>query len=163
MLVGQENQGWKLITTQLNHERVMLGPAGRIEGLRDRVAEWCAKAGVLDRPDVQEVLGRTTAVFRVNELLNWEVARAGASGEVSVGDASSSKVFAADQVQHLSAALVGLVQKYGDPSDAETDHLLAYLDGQAKRNLVLTFGGGVQEVQRELIAMFGLGLPRVPR
>ncbi|MEI5674029.1 MULTISPECIES: acyl-CoA dehydrogenase [unclassified Nocardioides] len=163
MLVGQENEGWKLITTQLNHERVMLGPAGRIEGLRDRVAEWCAKAGVLDRPDVQEVLGRTTAVFRVNELLNWEVARAGASGEVSVGDASSSKVFAADQVQHLSAALVGLVQKYGDPSDTETDDLLTYLDGQAKRNLVLTFGGGVQEVQRELIAMFGLGLPRVPR
>ncbi|HTW14934.1 MAG TPA: acyl-CoA dehydrogenase [Nocardioides sp.] len=163
MLVGEENQGWKLITTQLNHERVMLGPAGRIEGLRDRVAEWCAKAGVLDRPDVRQVLGQTTAVFRVNELLNWEVARAGESGEVSVGDASSSKVFAADQVQHLLAALIGLVQRYGDPAEAETDHLLAYLDGQAKRNLVLTFGGGVQEVQRELIAMFGLGLPRVPR
>lgn len=163
MLVGEENQGWKLITTQLNHERVMLGPAGRIEGLRDKVAEWCAKAGVLDRTDVQEVLGQTTAVFRVNELLNWEVARAGASGEVSVGDASSSKVFAADQVQHLSASLVALVQKYGDPADPATDHLLAYLDAQAKRNLVLTFGGGVQEVQRELIAMFGLGLPRVPR
>lgn len=163
MLVGEENQGWKLITTQLNHERVMLGPAGRIEGLRDKVAQWCAKAGVLDRPDVQQVLGQVTAVFRVNELLNWEVARAGASGEVSVGDASSSKVFAADQVQHLSASLVALVQKYGDPADRDTDHLLAYLDAQAKRNLVLTFGGGVQEVQRELIAMFGLGLPRVPR
>lgn len=163
MLVGEENQGWRLITTQLNHERVMLGPAGRIEGLRDKVAAWCATAGVLERPDVREVLGRTTAVFRVNELLNWEVARAGASGEVSVGDASSSKVFAADQVQHLSASLVALVHKYGDPADPETDHLLAYLDAQAKRNLVLTFGGGVQEVQRELIAMFGLGLPRVPR
>ena len=45
MLVGEENQGWKLITTQLNHERVMLGPAGRIEGLRDRVADWATKAG----------------------------------------------------------------------------------------------------------------------
>ena len=49
MLVGEENQGWKLITTQLNHERVMLGPAGRLEGLRDRVAAWAAAAGVLDR------------------------------------------------------------------------------------------------------------------
>ena len=45
MLVGEENQGWKLITTQLNHERVMLGPAGRIEGLRDRVIDWATKAG----------------------------------------------------------------------------------------------------------------------
>ncbi len=163
MLVGEENQGWKLITTQLNHERVMLGPAGRIEGLRDRVADWATKAGVIDRPDVRRVLGQVTAVFRVNELLNWEVARAAAVGEISVGDASSSKVFAADQVQHLSSDLVDIVHRYGDPSDEETGQLMNYLDGQAKRNLVLTFGGGVQEVQRELIAMFGLGLPRVPR
>jgi alkylation response protein AidB-like acyl-CoA dehydrogenase len=117
----------------------------------------------VERPDVQAVLGKVTAVFRVNELLNWEVARAAATGEISVGDASSSKVFAADQVQHLAADLVGIVQRYGDPSDSETAHLLSYMDAQAKRNLVLTFGGGVQEVQRELIAMFGLGLPRVPR
>ena len=101
MLVGEENQGWKLITTQLNHERVMLGPAGRIEGLRDRVADWATKAGVSTTPTCAEVLGQVTAVFRVNELLNWEVARAAAVGEISVGDASSSKVFAADQVQHL--------------------------------------------------------------
>ncbi|WP_435741345.1 acyl-CoA dehydrogenase [Nocardioides sp. SYSU DS0663] len=163
MLVGEENQGWKLITTQLNHERVMLGPAGRIEGLRDRVLDWATKAGVADRPDVREVMGRVTAVFRVNELLNWEVARAAATGEVSVGDASSSKVFAADQVQHLADDLTRIVHRYGDPSEADTRHLVEYLDAQAKRNLVLTFGGGVQEVQRELIAMFGLGLPRVPR
>ena len=163
MLVGEENQGWKLITTQLNHERVMLGPAGRIEGLRDRVVDWATKAGVIDQPDVRRVMGQTTAVFRVNELLNWEVARAAAVGEISVGDASSSKVFAADQVQHLLADLTSIVHRYGDPSDAETAQLLAYFDGQKKRNLVLTFGGGVQEVQRELIAMFGLGLPRVPR
>lgn len=163
MLVGEENQGWKLITTQLNHERVMLGPAGRIEGLRDRVADWATKAGVVDRPDVRDVIGRVTAVFRVNELLNWEVARAAATGELSVGDASSSKVFAADQVQHLTAELVAIVHRYGDPADEETRRLMDYLDAQAKRNLVLTFGGGVQEVQRELIAVFGLGLPRVPR
>ncbi|MBI2244538.1 MAG: acyl-CoA dehydrogenase [Nocardioides sp.] len=163
MLVGEENQGWKLITTQLNHERVMLGPAGRLEGLRDRVAEWAAKAGVVDRPDVRRTIGEVTAVFRVNELLNWEVARAAAVGEISVGDASSSKVFAADEVQHLAADLAGIVHRYGDPSDAETAYRMRYLDAQAKRNLVLTFGGGVQEVQRELISMFGLGLPRVPR
>lgn len=163
MLVGEENQGWKLITTQLNHERVMLGPAGRIEGLRDRVVDWATKAGVVDQPDVRRVLGQTTAVFRVNELLNWEVARAAAVGEISVGDASSSKVFAADQVQHLLADLTAVVHRYGDPSDEETGQLMHYFDAQKKRNLVLTFGGGVQEVQRELIAMFGLGLPRVPR
>ena len=163
MLVGEENQGWKLITTQLNHERVMLGPAGRIEGLRDRVVRWADAAGVRDAVDVQELLGKTTAVFRINELLNWEVARAAASGALEVADASSSKVFASDQVQHLLADLISLVHRHGDAGEPGTRELLDYLEGQAKRNLVITFGGGVQEVQRELISMFGLGLPRVPR
>ncbi|MBB6626092.1 acyl-CoA dehydrogenase family protein [Nocardioides sp. KIGAM211] len=163
MLVGEENQGWRLITTQLNHERVMLGPAGRLEGLRDRVRAWATSVGVLERPDVVRAMGEVTAAFRVNELLNWEVARAAAVGEISVGDASSSKVFASEQVQHLSATLTGILHRYGDPADPATRDLMAYLDAQAKRNLVLTFGGGVSEVQRELIAMFGLGLPKVPR
>ena len=42
MRVGAENEGWRLITTQLNHERVMLGPAGRIAALHDRVRDWAA-------------------------------------------------------------------------------------------------------------------------
>ena len=163
MLVGEENAGWKLITTQLNHERVMLGPAGRLEGLRDRVAAWADAVGVRDRPDVRAALGEVTAIFRVNELLNWEVARAAEVGEISVADASSSKVFASERVQYVGRVLADVVARHGDPSDPATADLVEFLDGQAKRNLVITFGGGVNEVQRELIAMFGLGLPRVPR
>jgi alkylation response protein AidB-like acyl-CoA dehydrogenase len=163
MLVGEENQGWKLITTQLNHERVMLGPAGRLEGLRDRVVAWAEARGVLDEPDVRRTVGEVTAAFRVNELLNWEVARAAEHGAISVADASASKVFASDRVQYLGRALADVVHRYGDPADDDTGGLMEYLDAQAKRNLVLTFGGGVNEVQRELIAMFGLNLPRVPR
>jgi alkylation response protein AidB-like acyl-CoA dehydrogenase len=163
MLVGEENQGWRLITAQLNHERVMLGPAGRLEGLRDRVAAWASEHGVLDEPDVRRALGEVTAAFRVNELLNWAVARAAEEGGIDVADASASKVFASDQAQRLGRLLAEVVHRYGDPSEPGTKRLMEYLDAQAKRNLVLTFGGGVNEVQRELIAMFGLNLPRVPR
>ncbi|HEY9566413.1 MAG TPA: acyl-CoA dehydrogenase family protein, partial [Nocardioides sp.] len=163
MLVGEENAGWKLITTQLNHERVMLGPAGRLEGLRDRVAAWATKQGVLDRPDVRATLAEVTAAFRVNELLNWEVARAAEQGVMSVADASAMKVFASDRVQRVGRILAEIVHRHGDPGDPGTGELMSYLDAQAKRNLVLTFGGGVNEIQRELIAMFGLDLPRVPR
>ena len=118
MLVGEENEGWRLITTQLNHERVMLGPAGRLEGLRDRVADWAAKARrASTSPTCATTLGRVTAAFRVNELLNWQVAARG-RGVVSVADASSSKVFASDQVQHLARDLTAVVHRYGDPADA---------------------------------------------
>nr|WP_179503722.1 acyl-CoA dehydrogenase [Nocardioides daedukensis] len=163
MLVGEENAGWKLITTQLNHERVMLGPAGRLEGLRDRVVAWATKHGVLERPDVRSSLAEATAAFRVNELLNWEVARAAERGVMPVADASASKVFASDRVQRIGRILAEIVHRHGDPGDPGTGELMSYLDAQAKRNLVLTFGGGVNEIQRELIAMFGLDLPRVPR
>ncbi len=169
MLVGEENRGWQLITTQLNHERVMLGPAGRIEGLRDMVWRWAdGRVGadgtpVLEQPWVRDTLARATASFRVNELLNWAVARAAATERSAVADSSTSKVFASDEVQRLGLALADVVTACGDLADPDTARLARYLDDTSKRNLVLSFGGGVNEVQRELIAMFGLGLPRVPR
>ena len=163
MLVGEENAGWQLITTQLNHERVMLGPAGRLEGLRDLVYEWAEARELLELPDVRTALARVTAVYRVNELLNWQVASSTAAGASAIADASASKVLASEEVQTLGMELQEIVAAHGDPTDPETAYLLRYLDLTAKRNLVLTFGGGVNEVQRELIAQFGLGLPRVPR
>jgi 3-oxo-4-pregnene-20-carboxyl-CoA dehydrogenase beta subunit len=166
MLVGSENGGWRLVTQQLNHERVMLGPAGRIAVLYARVRDWAAAqpgpAGrpVLDQPDVRLALGRARAALRVNELLNWQVA---AADSFSIADASATKVYSSEQVQALGELLAEIVGRNGDPADAATAELTQWLDVQIKRNTVLTFGGGVNEIQRELIATAGLGLPRVPR
>jgi alkylation response protein AidB-like acyl-CoA dehydrogenase len=82
---------------------------------------------------------------------------------VDVPAPSATKVFASERIQHVFRILEQLVGRHGDPADPETGQLLHWLDVQAKRALVVTFGGGVNEVQRELIAQFGLGLPRVPR
>jgi hypothetical protein len=155
MRVGPENGGWRLLTTQLNHERVMLGPAGRLGALHDRVYAWATAHDLLDRPDVRRALTRTRACLRVNELLNWQVA----GGEPAAADASATKVFASERLQRLGQELEEVVGRHGDP----TGELLTWLDLQHKRNLVMTFGGGVNEIQRELIASAGLGLPRVPR
>jgi alkylation response protein AidB-like acyl-CoA dehydrogenase len=162
-LVGQENAGWRLITTQLNHERVMLGPAGRIGGLYDRVRAWASAHGLLDLADVRAVLAEALAVTRVNELLNWQVAVSSASAPVGVADASATKVFSSEAIQRIGRRLEEVVARHGDLADPDTAELAEWLDLTAKRNIVLTFGGGVSEIQRELIASIGLGLPRVPR
>ena len=160
MRVGAENGGWRLITSQLNHERVMLGPAGRLAAMTDRVREWAAQRSLLDRPDIRRALARASAVTRVNELLNWQVA---AAPELSIADASATKVFSAEQAQSIGQSLAEAVGRHADAAEPATAALLTWLDVQLKRNIVLTFGGGVNEVQRELIATAGLGLPRVPR
>ncbi len=164
--VGAENAGWRLITTQLNHERVMLGPAGKLAALHDRVLSWAAgRTGpdgrpLLDQPGVRRALGAAYASLRVNELLNWQVA---AADTVEVADASVTKVYSSVRLQQLGQLLEEVVARHGDPAEEETAQLRSWLDIQAKRNTVLTFGGGVNEIQRELIATAGLGLPRVPR
>jgi alkylation response protein AidB-like acyl-CoA dehydrogenase len=167
MRVGEENAGWRLITTQLNHERVMLGPAGRVAVLLDRVRGWATGRStpdgvpLLQLPDVCGVLARGHAARRVNELLNWQVAAT--PGAVDVADASATKVFGSEVLQWLGRELQEVVGRHGDPADPDTAELVEWLDVQVKRNLVLTFGGGVNEIQREFIASFGLKLPRVPR
>jgi alkylation response protein AidB-like acyl-CoA dehydrogenase len=160
MRVGAENGGWRLITSQLNHERVMLGPAGRLAAMTDRVREWAAQRSLLDQPDIRRALARASAVTRVNELLNWQVA---AAAELSIADASATKVFSSEQAQSIGQSLAEAVGRHADAAEPATAALLTWLDVQLKRNIVLTFGGGVNEVQRELIATAGLGLPRVPR
>ncbi len=166
MLVGEENGGWRLITTQLNNERVMLGPAGRFAAIYDRVHAWASKPGgngvtPIDHDDVKRSLGEIHAMWRINELLNWQVAAAGET--IDVADAAATKVFGTERVQYVGRLAEEIVGKYGNPAEPETAELLKWLDSQTKRNLVITFGGGVNEVMREMIAASGLKVPRVPR
>ena len=109
---------------------------------------------------MRRALAEVAASARVNELLNWQVA---VIETVQVADASATKVFASERIQRLGQLLIDVVGRHGDPADAATAGLMRWLDVQHKRNLVLTFGGGVNEVQRELIATAGLKLPRVTR
>jgi len=166
MLVGEENAGWRLITTQLNHERVMLGPAGKIAGIYDRVQAWASKPrgnGVtpIDQDDVKRALGEIHSIWRVNELLNWQVASSGDT--VEIADAAATKVFSTERIQRIGRLAEEIVAKYGNPAEEETAELLKWLDSHTKRNLVITFGGGVNEVMREQVAAAGLKVPRVPR
>ncbi|MGV9670045.1 MULTISPECIES: acyl-CoA dehydrogenase family protein [unclassified Gordonia (in: high G+C Gram-positive bacteria)] len=166
MRVGEEGDGWKLITTQLNHERVMLGPAGRIDGLAARVRAWAARPGpdgtvIAKHPDVRRALAEIDAYARINELLNWQVASTGEA--ISMADAAATKVFATERLQKVGRMIDEIIGRYGDFTDPQTAELVDWLDVQQKRNVVITFGGGVNEVMRDMIGTAGLGLPRAKR
>ncbi|GAA2264543.1 acyl-CoA dehydrogenase family protein [Nonomuraea roseoviolacea subsp. roseoviolacea] len=163
MVVGEVDKGWDLIVNQLNHERVTLGPAGNLGQTYDRFLGWARRTGLADVPDVRRALGRVRAYFRTNELLNWQVAANMDLGWLGAPDASATKIYGSERMQEVGRLVGEVLARYGDPSDPETAELLERVDHGVKGAVVLTFGGGVNEVQRELIAMLGLSLPRPPR
>ncbi len=169
MVVGEVDKGWDLIVSQLNHERVTLGPAGNIGHTLDRFARWAKTcrgsdgAPLWEHPDVRRAVAEVYAYFRTNELLNWQVAASMDLGWLGAPDASATKIYASERVQDVGRIVGDTLARFGDPYDEETRDLIERVDRGVKGALVLTFGGGVNEVQRELIAMLGLGLPKPPR
>jgi alkylation response protein AidB-like acyl-CoA dehydrogenase len=169
MLIGEENKGWDLIVNQLNHERVTLGPAGNIGHTRIRFERWARETAgrdgrpLIEEPAVRRALAQVHAYLRVNEILNWQVAANQDLGWLGAADASATKIYSSERMQEVGRIVGDVLARYGDPGDPETADFMAALDRLAKGALVLTFGGGVNEIQRELIAMIGLGLPRAPR
>ena len=169
-LVGGENRGWKLITSQLNHERVTLCSSGMIEGVFQSVLRWAreTKRGdgsrVIDQEWVQTNLARVYAGIDVLRLMNWKVAWDAGRGDLAVYDASAIKVFG---TEFFMEALRLMMEVVGPRAYLQRESEEAVLHGQLdtmyRSLLILTFGGGTNEVQRDLIGLFGLGLPRVPR
>ena len=168
-LVGEENEGWKLITNQLNHERVAICPAsGILRSIHD-VREWAIATTlpdgrrVIDDQWVQTTLARTHARAEVLRLMNWKVAWASTVG-LNPADASATKVFGTELSLEIYRALMEIV---GPRAYLEEGSTGAELAGKLERNYraqtIFTFGGGTNEVQRDIIAMVGLGMPRAPR
>jgi alkylation response protein AidB-like acyl-CoA dehydrogenase len=169
MLVGEENRGWQLITTQLNFERVALGPSGKIWKAYEPVLEWARShttadgRRVIDIPWVRHNLARVRAKLEVADLFNWRVAALQESGLPTPADASAMKVYGTELTIEALRLLMEIVGPEAGVADGPGAQLAGALDHQYKGALVGTFGGGVNEVQREIVAAAGLGLPRVPR
>ncbi len=157
------NRGWDLIINQLNYERVSLGPPGMVERIFEEVLAWAQATKlpdgrrVADQEWVQLDLARVYAKLEFTKLINWKVA---SQGGANVADASATKVFA---TEFYTEAYRLLMEVIGPVAYLNRESPGAVLAGRIERafqgSLILTFGGGVNEVQRDLIALFGAGLP----
>ena len=165
-LVGEENAGWKLVTNQLNHERVALVSAQPIFLALGEVREWAQNTKdahgnrIIDSQWVQLNLARVHAKAEVLKLINWELASA-TDAAPSPADASAAKVFGTELATEAYRLLMEVL---GTAATVRQDSPGALLRGRVERMhracLILTFGGGTNEVQRDIIGMVALGLPR---
>ena len=164
--VGDENGGWKLVTNQLNHERVALVSAQPIFTALTQVREWAQNTKdargerLIDSEWVQLNLARVHAKAEYLKLINWELASAQAEAP-SMADASAAKVFGTELATEAYRLLMEIL---GPSATLRQDSPGALLRGRVERmhrsSLILTFGGGTNEVQRDIIGMVALGLPR---
>jgi 3-oxocholest-4-en-26-oyl-CoA dehydrogenase alpha subunit len=168
-LVGTENQGWKLITNQLNHERVAICPASGLLRSLTEVRRWAQEHRVrdgrtfIDHEWVQILLARAHAKVDVLKLMNWKVAWAADKG-LNPADASATKVYGTELALEIYRLLLEVVGQAGYLVEGSAGAVLkGRLENQARGQTIFTFGGGTNEVQRDIIAMIGLGMPRAPR
>jgi alkylation response protein AidB-like acyl-CoA dehydrogenase len=169
--VGDENKGWKLITGQLNHERVTLCSSGLLERAFEQTRDFARRTKlpdgrrVIDQEWVRVNLARVYSGLEFLRLINWKVAWTGTQGKLDVADASTIKVFGTEFYLESFRLLMEVIGPRAYLQRGTPDALghVSHLETLYRSLLILTFGGGTNEVQRDLISLFGLGFPRVPR
>lgn len=170
MLVGQLNGGWQLMTAQLNHERLGLGTwSDKVAGTFARVLRWARARDergfrALDLPWVQRTLAQCYARLEAMRLINLRIAAELEAGRLDVALASTTKVYGSESAIEV---MRGLCEVVGGSALVRAGSaaalLLGELEYEARAATLLTFGGGTNELQRELIAQFGLRMPRTAR
>ena len=167
MLVGKLNGGWQLVTSQLNHERLGLGAwSDKVVGLFRRVLLW-AKARdesgrrAVDSPWVRSLLAECFARLEAMRLINFRIAADLEHGHMDVALASSTKVYGSESAIEILRKLSEILGAGGlVRAGSAAALLLGELEYELRASVTLTFGGGTNEIQRGLIAQFGLGMPR---
>jgi alkylation response protein AidB-like acyl-CoA dehydrogenase len=165
--VGGLNQGWKMITSQLNRERLSLVNHGPSELLFERVAIWAAETDapeggkVIDRPWVRSNLARVKAGIEALRLVCWKLAWSMGHDELGMDQASAAKVYGSEFFVEVWRLLLEIVGQQGTLASGSDGQLLqGELEHRYRTGSVLTFGGGTNEVQRDIIAAAGLWMPR---
>ncbi|WP_405983054.1 acyl-CoA dehydrogenase family protein [Streptomyces sp. NBC_00158] len=163
-LVGPEHGGWGLITNQLNHERVALAAIGmQAEDFYERALRHARTPDPAtgerpaDRPWVRSRLAEAHARLAAVRLLNWRLVQDVGAGALAPGDASGVKFLGTEstvEVYRICQEAVGEEALVRGP-DAFAGGELERMNRAAQIN---TFGGGVSEVQREIVAMMRLGM-----
>ena len=169
-LVGGENNGWSLITNQLNHERVTLCSPGIIERTFAEVREWAQTTKlpdgrrVADQEWVQLSLARVAARLEFLKLINWKVAWTATEKRLDVADASSIKVFGTEFYLEAFRLLMEIVGPVAYLTEGSPEAVMkSRMERMYRSLIILTFGGGTNEIQRDLISVFGLGMPMASR
>jgi alkylation response protein AidB-like acyl-CoA dehydrogenase len=164
--IGDVDGGWRVMTASLQDEH-SAGFGCRIQRLLEETEAWARETVDADGrpriedPDVRERLARCATELEVALLLEHRTMWMAANGEVPEAEGPMSKLFSSEALERAAQDLCELVgpdalRSYFDPSaprGGRIEHSLRF-------SLGTTIYGGTSEIQRNIIASRGLGLPR---
>ncbi len=165
-LVGEENRGWYVAVTLLDFERSGIDYSANGRRLLDDTwlyaAETKRDGQVLTQvPWVRNLMADRYIECEVARLIAYNVAYMQGEGLVPNKEASMSKVFGSETVQRVTKTCMEVLGMYGFLNRQDK---WAPLQGRIQENWMMSFSGtiaaGTSEIQRNVIASRGLGLPR---
>jgi alkylation response protein AidB-like acyl-CoA dehydrogenase len=160
-LVGEENKGWHLIVAQLEQERFSLVPSSLMTVRIENTVEWAKQTRidgrpVIDQPGVREKLAELLADTEILRLLNYQVIENMTKGKLVWAESSAVKVFGSElNIRINIMGLYGQLRQGDERAPVDGMVVSHFLD-----DLIFVFGGGANEIQRDIIATVGMGLPR---
>jgi alkylation response protein AidB-like acyl-CoA dehydrogenase len=164
-LVGEENKGAEYLFMQLAHERIALVPHSFSVRALNGIAQWASTNRMNGKPILEQSWVRNKLVdmsleMEVLKLLNFRTAWMMSQNIVPFIESSMIKVFGSEHIRRVTDACLQIMGLYGQ---LETGSKWVPLRGRPEHvylmDVLLTFGGGTNEVLRDMMAM-GMGLPR---
>ena len=165
-LIGEENRGWYLIANALDHERVTVGIDDHIDLIRvwDQLIAYllAERPAVMADANARRTLAGIKIELRVHRALLLSNASIVARGDTPTMEASMVKIWGSELRHRMSDAAMDLLGRFGALRRESGDiaPLRGLLDETYRYAPVVRFAGGTNEVQRNIIAQRGLGLPR---
>ena len=165
VLVGEENRGWYYAAHALDRERISIFTVSSVRAVFDRLAAWADSTTPMGRPLDDEGIRSTLAEFKIQlevlQHLSFRILDMLKRDESPNYEASQVKIFSTEMMQQLQNFSLHAMGLYGqlEPGDER-----APIDGSAENGYIAaimpTFGAGANELQRNIIAQRGFGLPR---
>ncbi|MDE2941160.1 MAG: acyl-CoA dehydrogenase family protein [Chloroflexota bacterium] len=166
-LLGGHDEGWQVAMSALDLERSGIENVGRAQGLLEDVIEYAQASGrsggrsLLDDPAVRQRLADASVKVETSRLAAYKVAWLSDQGLPITHQSSMSKLMTSETWQHVAAvALRTLGPDALLLPDADRLPLRGRIALGDVSSLSETIYEGASEIQRNIIAQRGLGLPR---
>jgi alkylation response protein AidB-like acyl-CoA dehydrogenase len=160
-LLGARGDGWSLIVAGLTFERAGIARYARAGRIIELLVDWANDTGRSVDPHVRRALAELRVRYEAARLVNYRAVSIQAAGGVPTTEASIARIhngLLEQHVSHTALELVGPLAQLdaGDPSAPLAGALRRYW----ARNIPTTIAAGTLEIQKNVVAQRGLGLPR---